>query len=169
MLQGILAARLLGVTAFGVLGSITSFTSIVNKFISFRMGELVVKYVGHYSEHDDHAKAAAVFKLAALVEILASFLAFGLVWVLATLGARYLAKDPSATGLFHTYSFIILANMVFWIAATRHIKSLFELKEETDGMVSQEYMSKKLLMGAGFGRFIDNYGFPALLKRLLRK
>jgi O-antigen/teichoic acid export membrane protein len=112
MVQGILAARLLGVEAFGILGAITAFTSVVNKLVSFRMGELVVRYVGQYSEHDDHAKAAAVFKLAALVETLASFLAFGLVWVLAPLGARFLAKDPNATSLFHIYSFIVLANMI---------------------------------------------------------
>jgi len=46
MIQGILAARILGVEGFGVLGTITMFTSVVNKFASFRMGELVVKYVG---------------------------------------------------------------------------------------------------------------------------
>jgi O-antigen/teichoic acid export membrane protein len=112
MLQGILTARLLGVEAFGVLGAITSFTSMVNKFISFRMGELVIKYVAHYSEHDDQDRAAAVFKLAALIETFASFLAFGLLWLLAPLGARYLAKDPDAIGLFHVYSFIVLANMI---------------------------------------------------------
>lgn len=65
--------------------------------------------------------------------------------------------------------FIILANVVFWIATTRHIKALVEVKEETRGETSQEYMSEKLLMGAGFGRFIDNYGLPALLKKLFRK
>ena len=47
-----------------------------------------------------------------IVEILASFLAFGLLWILAPLGARLLAKDPNATGLFHIYSFIVLGNMI---------------------------------------------------------
>jgi O-antigen/teichoic acid export membrane protein len=110
MLQGILAARLLGVEAFGILGAITSFTSVLNKFVSFRMGELVVKYVGHYSEVEDNARSAAIFKLAALMEMLASLVAFGLVWLLAPLGARYLAKDPNTTNLFVIYGVIILAN-----------------------------------------------------------
>ncbi|MBN1147706.1 MAG: oligosaccharide flippase family protein [Anaerolineales bacterium] len=112
MLQGILAARLLGVEAFGILGAITAFTSFLNKFVSFRMGELVVKYVGHYSETEDTPRAAAVFKLAALAEMIASLVAFGLVWLLAPLGARYLAKDPSATNLFVIYGSIILANFI---------------------------------------------------------
>lgn len=112
MVQGILAARLLGVEAFGVLGAITSFTSVVNKLISFRMGELVIKYVGEYSEHNDPMKASATFKIAALVETVASFLAFGLLWFLAPFGARFLAKDPDSIYLFHIYSFIVLANMI---------------------------------------------------------
>jgi O-antigen/teichoic acid export membrane protein len=47
MLQGILAARLLGVAGFGILGTITMFTNVINEFTSFRMGELVIKYVGY--------------------------------------------------------------------------------------------------------------------------
>ena len=112
MLQGIMTARLLGVEEFGVLGAITSFTSVINKLVSFRMGELVIKYVGYYSEHDDPVTGAATFKLAAIVETLVSFLAFGLLWVLAPFGARFLAKDPDAIYLFHIYSFIVLANMI---------------------------------------------------------
>jgi O-antigen/teichoic acid export membrane protein len=61
MLQGILVARMLGVTAFGVLGTIIMFTTVVNKFASFRMNELVVKYVGQYTENDEPERAAAVY------------------------------------------------------------------------------------------------------------
>jgi O-antigen/teichoic acid export membrane protein len=112
MLQGILAARLLGVEAFGILGAITTFTSFLNKFVSFRMGELVVKYVGHYSETRDDLHAAAIFKLAALVEMLASLVAFALVLLLAPFGARFLAKDASTTNLFAIYGIIVLANLI---------------------------------------------------------
>jgi O-antigen/teichoic acid export membrane protein len=112
MLQSILAARLLGVAGFGVLGAITMFTSVVNKFASFRMNELVIKYVGEFSEGGDDQRAAAVFKLAALVELLASLFAFGLIWLLAPLGARFLAKDPGATDWFLIYGLIILANLI---------------------------------------------------------
>ena len=37
MVQSIFVARLLGVTDFGILGTITLFTSVINKFASFRM------------------------------------------------------------------------------------------------------------------------------------
>jgi len=112
MLQGILTARMLGVALFGVLGAITVFTSVINRFISFRMSELVVRYVGVHQENGETQHAAAVFKAAALTEMSASIIAFALVWLAAPLGARYLAKDPQTAIWFGLYGWIILANLI---------------------------------------------------------
>lgn len=112
MLQGILAARLLGVEQFGILGAITMFASVINKFMSFSMGELVIKYVGYYTEAGDQKRAAAVFKGAALAEMLASLIAFAIVWLLSPLGAQYFAKDPDLADLFAFYGLIVLANLI---------------------------------------------------------
>jgi len=49
MLQSIIAGRLLGVEAFGLLGVITQFSSVINRITSFRMTELVVSYIGEYT------------------------------------------------------------------------------------------------------------------------
>ena len=62
MLQGILAARLLGVYAFGMLGAITQFTTVINILASFRMNELVVKYVGHYNEQGDNQRGQSPYR-----------------------------------------------------------------------------------------------------------
>jgi O-antigen/teichoic acid export membrane protein len=112
MLQSILTGRMLGVAGFGILGVITMSASVINKLASFRMGELVIKYVGHYSETGEREKAAAVFKAAALVEMLASLVAFGLIWLLAPLAARYLAKDAALEGWFVLYGLIVIANLI---------------------------------------------------------
>jgi len=112
MLQGILAARLLGVYGFGVLGAIIMFTSVVNKLASFRMNELVIKYVGHFTETNDPQRAAAVFKSASLVEIMTSFFAYALVWLLAPLGAEYFVKDLATTDWFRIYGLIVLFNLM---------------------------------------------------------
>lgn len=111
MLQSILAARLLGVAGFGILGTITMFTSVVNKLASFRMSELVIKYVGHYTETGHKKHAAAVFKAAVLVEILASLCAYAIIWALAPLAARYLIKDVSTVNWFLVYGLIVIANI----------------------------------------------------------
>jgi len=112
MAQSVLAARLLGAETFGVLGIITVFASVVNRLTSFRMGELVVNYVGEFSEQGEPRKAAAAFKAAALAEASSSLLAYGLVVLLAPLGARYLAHDANYTGLFSIYGAMLLAHLV---------------------------------------------------------
>jgi len=112
MLQGIFSARMLGVPGFGTLGTITIFVTVINKITSFRMGELVIKYVGEFNENNDQPRAAAVFKAAALTELVASLAAFGLVWLLAPLGARYITKDASLAPWFVVYGCIILANLI---------------------------------------------------------
>jgi O-antigen/teichoic acid export membrane protein len=49
-LQGILAAALLGPLGYGLVGMIISFATNVNRLLSFRMNEIVVKYAGQYLE-----------------------------------------------------------------------------------------------------------------------
>ena len=113
MLQGILTARLLGVANFGVLGVITLFTSIINRFASFRMSELVIKYVGYYTESEQPNHAAAIFKAAIIVEFFTTLIAFALVLLLAPFGARYLAKDPNTVSWFMIYGLVIPANIIY--------------------------------------------------------
>ncbi len=112
MVQGILTARLLGVANYGLLGSIMLFASVINKFASFRMSELIIKYIGKHNEERDLQQAAAVFKAASLAEMLASILAYALIWLLAPLGAVYLAKDASLVDWFRLYGVIVLANLI---------------------------------------------------------
>lgn len=112
MIQSILAARLLGVAGFGLLGTITMFVSVINKLASFRMTELVIKYIGHYTETKEPQRAAAVFKLACLSEAGASIFAFAMVVFLAPIGAQYFAKDLQTAPWFIFYGSIVLANLV---------------------------------------------------------
>lgn len=111
--QSILAGRLLGPANFGIMGAITQFTSVTNRFASFRMNELVVRYVGSYNEEGDHQRAAAVFKMAAFLEFGGSMLAIALIWWLAPLGAQFFARDASLAPWFQIYGCIVFANIIF--------------------------------------------------------
>jgi O-antigen/teichoic acid export membrane protein len=115
--QSILAGRLLGPANFGILGAITQFTSVTNRFASFRMNELVVRYVGHYHEEGDPQRAAAVFKVAGFLEIGGSLLALALIWILAPLGAQFFAQDASLAPWFQIYGCIVFANFIFETAS----------------------------------------------------
>jgi len=161
MLQGILAARLLGAAGFGILGTITVFTSVVNNFVSFRMGELVVKYVGLHTERDDPQSAAAVFKLAALFEMVASFFAFGLIVLLAPIGAQYLAKDPSAAPMFRLYGLVVLANLI--AESSTGLLQIFDRFRRLAGlgiiqsMVTLAFISATFLLKGGLAGILFAY------------
>jgi O-antigen/teichoic acid export membrane protein len=110
--QSVLAARLLLPAGFGLLEVITVFASNLNRLTSFRMGELVISYVGSFSARGEHGRAAALFKAAGLTEIGSSLVAYALVVGLAPLGARFLGHDPSTASLFTLYGLVLLANLM---------------------------------------------------------
>ena len=110
VIQSILAGRLLGVAGFGVVGTITAFASTLNRLFSFRMNELVVKYFGEASSHNQQERAAAVVKAAALGETGSAVLSFLILILLAPIAAARLADDPATAPLFILYGSMVLAN-----------------------------------------------------------
>lgn len=113
IVQSIFAARLLGVAGFGVLGAVISFASAADRLLSFRLGELVVKYAGQFLAQKEPLKAAAVFKAAALTELGTSLLSYLIVLLAAPLAAEYFAKDPAAAPYFILYGLIIPAGFIY--------------------------------------------------------
>lgn len=113
MVQGAIQVRVIGVAGVGLLAAMGSFTNVLNRFTSFRIDELVVRYVRLYEEHKEHQKAAAVYKLAALLEITGSSAAFLLIFFLAPLGVRLFSDQAGVEALFILYGSLALINMVF--------------------------------------------------------
>lgn len=107
----ILTARLLGISGFGTLGLITTFVSAVNRLLSFRMGDLVVRYMGEYVARHEMERAAALVKAAGLVEGITSIVAFGVLVLIAPLGAAYFVKDTHTTPYFIIFGISILGNI----------------------------------------------------------
>lgn len=110
--QGILAAIILGPLEYGVLGMVVSFASNVNRLLSFRMGELVVKFAGESIEKIEKTRAAAIIKFAGLAEILTSLIAYLLLVILAPWAARVILKDPTITPWITIYGLALLANFM---------------------------------------------------------
>jgi O-antigen/teichoic acid export membrane protein len=107
----VITTRLLGVSAYGALGTITSFGSGVNRLLSFRMSDVVVRYMGEYMARKEYDRAAALVKAAGLIEALTSIVAYGVLVLLAPLGARYIIKDETVTPLLILYGLSILGNI----------------------------------------------------------
>ena len=110
MLQGVFAARLLGAQGYGIVAAVViPFISSIHRLLSFRMSELVVKYLGQFLAEGQKERAAATVKGAALVEMLTSALAYGVLLLFVPLAARFLAKDPQTAYLFSLYGLVLLA------------------------------------------------------------
>lgn len=108
-LQGILIVRLLGIERFGALTAVMLFASNVNRLLSFRMSEVMVKYLGEALTKDDKLRAAALAKWIGAGEIITSILAY---LVLFFLSAWY-AHDAALVGYYRFYGLFLLANLVY--------------------------------------------------------
>ncbi len=106
----IVTANMLGVVGFGVLGIIIAFVSNINRLLSFRMSELVVKYVGEAIASGEKQRAAAVVKAAGIAETLTSLFAYLVLLVLTPFAAQYIAHDPDLTPFFYLYGISILTH-----------------------------------------------------------
>jgi O-antigen/teichoic acid export membrane protein len=108
--QGILAARLLGLSDYGLVVIVMAYASTLNGIFSFRMSELVVRYGGEYLEKAERDRAGALIKAASLTEAGVSVLAFGLVAATAGLATRFITKAPGTEWMILAYSVALLTN-----------------------------------------------------------
>jgi O-antigen/teichoic acid export membrane protein len=132
MVSSVLATRLIGIVGFGLVGIIQTFASNINRLLSFRMSEVVVKYLGEslatkgrsIEENSQDAadgrpnsisnpQAAAIVKGITLVEAVTSALAYLVLVLLATWAARLFAKDISVAPLISFYGLMLLGNLVY--------------------------------------------------------
>lgn len=132
MFSSIFATRLLGVDGLGLVATIQTFTSNINRLLSFRMSEVVVKYLGQTLAIDqkdatdnipapkaasqnttNNLQAAALVKGIGLIEAATSVLAYLTLLLLTSWAARLLAKDASMAVLFSFYGLMLLANLVY--------------------------------------------------------
>ncbi|HSB00731.1 MAG TPA: oligosaccharide flippase family protein [Anaerolineales bacterium] len=113
LVQGIFVTRLLGSAGFGLLAIVMDFASNTNRLLSFRMSEVVVKYVGEALAQENKERAAALVKGIGLTEALTSVLAYLVLLALSLWGAQTFAHDVSVVALFRFYGLFLLANLVY--------------------------------------------------------
>jgi O-antigen/teichoic acid export membrane protein len=113
LVQSAIQIRVVGVAGIGLMAAMANFTNVLNRFTSFRIDELVVRYVRLYEERKQHEKAAAVFKLAALLEFGGNAAAFLLIMLLAPLGVRLFSDTAGVEKIFILYGSLVLINVFF--------------------------------------------------------
>ncbi|HEX5943546.1 MAG TPA: oligosaccharide flippase family protein [Anaerolineales bacterium] len=113
VLQGIFVVRLLGDSGYGLLTIVMDFASNTNRLLSFRMSEVVVKYMGEALAQEDKGRAAAIVKGVGLLEAAMSVLAYLVLLALSAWGARTFAHTIEVIYLFQFYGLFLLANLVY--------------------------------------------------------
>jgi O-antigen/teichoic acid export membrane protein len=113
-IQVIFAKRLLGIADYGLaFAVIMVFASNVNRLLSFRMSDVMVKYLGEALAEGKHDRAAAVVKGIGIVEAITSVAAFLILLALTPWAARTFAKDASTAPLFAFYGLTLLSNLIY--------------------------------------------------------
>ncbi len=112
-IQTILAVRLIGVANWGLVAAIQTFTSNINRFLSFRMSEVVLKHLGPSLADGKKQDAAVLIKAAGLTEAVMSVAAFLILLLLAPWASRVFARDINTAHLFVFYGLILLSNLVY--------------------------------------------------------
>lgn len=113
IIQGVFIFRLIGPEGSGLLGAIQQFTNTANRLTSFRINEVIVRYVRQYEEQKDQLKAAAIFKMAGLFEMAGAFVAFGLIWQLSSWGASFFGQDQSSASLWVLYGLVVIVMFLY--------------------------------------------------------
>lgn len=157
-IQGIFVTRLLGDVSFGILTTILVFASNVNRFLSFRMSEVVVRYMGEALERDEKQRAAAIVKGIGLAEAAVSVLAYGVLLLLSAWGARTFAEDLSTAPLFRFYGLFLLANLVYE-TSVGVLQTTDKFKQVAQANFYQSIAITVLIVAAS----IFNWGIPGVL------
>ncbi len=113
VVASVFSTRALDVFGFGVLGATQAFAAVADKLLSFRIGELVIKYTGQALANGNKERAAAVFKTAALTELGVSLLSYLLIVLAAPWAAFYFAKDVGLAPYFIFYGLIVPAGFIY--------------------------------------------------------
>jgi O-antigen/teichoic acid export membrane protein len=113
VLQVIFITRLLGDAGYGLLAIVMDFASNTNRLLSFRMSEVLVKYMGEALTQGNKERAAALVKGIGLTEAGTSILAYLVLLILSPWGVQVFADNAAVVDLFRFYGLFLLANLVY--------------------------------------------------------
>ena len=162
VLQGILIVRLLGSSNYGLLVIIMDFASNTNRLLSFRMSEVVVRYVGEALAQDDVQRAGAIVKGTGLLEAGMSVVAYLVLLLLSMWAAQHLADDASVVILFRFYGLFLLANLVYE-TSLGVLQATDQFKQVAQANFYQSIVVTALIVVA----FLFDFGIPGVLTAFL--
>ncbi|MEZ4423555.1 MAG: oligosaccharide flippase family protein [Gemmatimonadota bacterium] len=116
LIQGVLLARLLGPSGYGIVGLVLAFAALLSRFFDARSWETAVKYLTDYAERGDSGRGRAVLKGLLAVDLVSALLTCAALVAAAPLAARLFVQDPAAAGLVRIYALTVLGLAPFGMA-----------------------------------------------------
>lgn len=162
VVQGILVARLIGDAGLGLLTIVMDFASNINRLLSFRMSEVLVKFMGAALAQDDKPRAAALAKGLGLTEAGTSILAYLALLVFAPWGAQLFAGDASLAPLFRFYGFFLLGNIVYETST-----GVLQATDRFKQVARLNFFQSLVLTGLMVAAFVFNWGLTGILTAYL--
>jgi O-antigen/teichoic acid export membrane protein len=111
VVQGVVLTRGLGATGLGTVAIVVAAVTVARLVLSFRMGDVIVRYVAEALAAREPGRAAAWIKAAALVETVTALAAWLLVMLLARTAAGWF-MEPLFAPLITLYAVVIPATIV---------------------------------------------------------
>ena len=154
MVQGILTARLLGVSRYGMLALGLTVVSVVGGLLSFRMQDFVVKWVTQLTR--EPTQAATAFRVGALAEIGASLAALAVVEATAKWTATTFARDAAMVNTLRLLGLMLIIqcgreSMLGMMSVKRSFKqqAIVQVTAQVVALagVTATYVTKSGLMG----------------------
>jgi O-antigen/teichoic acid export membrane protein len=160
--QGILVARLLGDAGLGLLTIIMDFASNTNRLLSFRMSEVVVKYMGEALAQENKTRAAAIVKGIGLTEAATSVLAYLVLLMLAPWGAQLFADNATLAEVFRFYGLFLLANLVYETSI-----GVLQARDKFKQVAQFSFYQSIIVMVLIVAAFLLNWGLIGILTAYL--
>jgi len=107
-LQGVVVARILGVSDFGLLALTIAYVDVLNNFFDFRVWETATKYIGTFWTNGEREKTLSMIRLSYTVDISSGILAFIIAVITAKIASARLIHSPQAYMLIWIYAFSLL-------------------------------------------------------------
>jgi O-antigen/teichoic acid export membrane protein len=104
LVESIVAARVLGTSAFGAYVLIRAFPEAVQMFLDCRTRETIIRFLGEFVATGDNEAGGAVVRLVWVVDAIVGCLAFLLVFALAPVAATIVVHDTASAGLIRLYA-----------------------------------------------------------------
>jgi O-antigen/teichoic acid export membrane protein len=162
VVQVALITRLLGDVGYGLLAIVMDFASNTNRLLSFRMSEVVVRYMGEALAQENKERAAALVKGIGLTEAATSVLAYLVLLALSAWGAQVFADDAAVVELFQFYGLFLLANLVYE-TSVGVLQTTHKFKRVAGANFYQSIATTLLIAAA----FVWNWGMTGVLTAYL--